>query len=504
MERRYILSDPGDNVVTLLENASAGDIIRLGDSELVLLQDVPFAHKAAAADIPKGGSVLKYGERLGYALCDIKKGEWVHLHNLGCDTLDQGSYDPLAEKGTHGSAAEGGPGQKAAERTKFLGYRRPDGRVGVRNYVAIIPSVLCADTASKMIAKQVPGCVALTHGVGCGQYGYDAEITARTLKAMGSHPNIYAAVVLGLGCERFQSSELYEAIKASGKPVEHIVIQEEGDVFKTVEKGVAAARRFAKAASELKREPCSISELIIATKCGGTDATSGLAANPAVGSCCDRIVGQGGSGIISEVGELLNTEHIFMRRADTPEIAEKIDRTFCDYRDYLREHCDPRYEKRNDLVTPGNEDGGVTNVVEKALGGVVKSGSSSFADVLEYATPPEEGKHGFFLMNYGNHDGEVVTGMIGCGAQICLFTTGRGTPTGFPFVPVIKITGNAETFAKMRLNIDFDASPVISGDATVDELGGKLFEKLLAVAEGEQTVAEMLGADELFCIARHS
>jgi altronate dehydratase large subunit len=143
-------------------------------------------------------------------------------------------------------------------------------------------------------------------------------------------------------------------------------------------------------------------------------------------------------------------------------------------------------------------------VVEKALGGVVKSGSSKFADVLEYAVPPEEGRHGFFLMNYGNHDGEVVTGMIGCGAQICLFTTGRGTPTGFPFVPVIKITGNEETYKRMKLNMDFDASPVIRGEASVEELGGELFEKLLAVAEGQQTVAEMLGADELFCIARHS
>ena len=501
MERRFILSDPRDNVVTLLENASSGDVLRFPDKEIVLLQDVPFAHKAALSDIPEGAGVFKYGERIGYALCGIKKGEWVHVHNLGCDTLKKGSYDPSAEKGTHGLASDAAA---EASRTTFMGYRRPDGKVVVRNYVAIIPSVLCADTAARMIARQVPGCVALTHGVGCGQYGYDAEITARTLKAMGTHPNIYAAVVLGLGCERFQSSELYEAIKASGKPAAHIVIQEEGDVFKTVEKGVEAARRFAEEASGIKREPCSVSELTIATKCGGTDATSGLAANPAVGSCCDRIVSLGGSGIISEVGELLNTEHIFMRRAESPEVSEKIGRTFCDYRDYLRQHCDPRYEKRNDLVTPGNEDGGVTNVVEKALGGVVKSGSSKFADVLEYAVPPEEGRHGFFLMNYGNHDGEVVTGMIGCGAQICLFTTGRGTPTGFPFVPVIKITGNEETYKRMKLNMDFDASPVIRGEASVEELGGELFEKLLAVAEGQQTVAEMLGADELFCIARHS
>lgn len=501
MERRFVCSSINDSVVTLLEDAQAGDIILLNGERITILADIPFAHKIAVCDIPKGEGVFKYGERIGYALSDIHKGEWVHLHNLGCDTLNT---DFNAEYGSEPFTATCRKQESNIKKRSFMGYARSNGTVGVRNHVLIIPSVLCVNTAAKLIAKKVPGVIALTHGVGCGQYGYDAEISARTLKAMGRHPNVYAVIVLGLGCERFQSQELYDAIKEAQKPVARFVLQEDGDIFQTVEKAAAIAEQYLSEARVQKRVPCDIKDLMVATKCGGTDATSGLAANPVVGYCCDRIIEGRGSGIISEVGELLNTEHILRRRAVSGEIAKKIDQVFLNYRNYLREHCDPRFEKRNDLVSPGNEDGGVTNVVEKALGGVVKSGTSPIEDVLEYADPSKDGKHGFFLMNYGNHDGEVVTGMVGCGAQICLFTTGRGTPTGFPFVPVIKITGNEETHKKMQYHFDFDASPVISGEATIDQLGKKLLEQVLRVANGEETKSEHLGADELFCIARHS
>ena len=385
----------------------------------------------------------------------------------------------------------------------FQGYRRADGRVGVRNYLAVIPSVFCADKTVERIAAQVPGAVALRHPVGCAQVGLDLELTARTLIAMGRHPNVGAVLVVGLGCERFPPRELYEAVKASGKPAELLVIQEEGGVTATVRRGVELGGRLLAEVQSQRRVPCGVEELMVATKCGGTDATSGLAANPVVGSAMDRLVAAGGSAILSELNELLGTEQMLMRRAATPEVAEKIRDAIYEIEDLLQSSLDPSLGgSRNELISPGNFAGGVSSVVEKALGGVHKSGTSPIVDVLPYATAPEAGKRGLFLMDYESHDGEVVTGMIGCGAQMVAFTTGRGNPAGHPLAPVVKVTGNHKTLSHMRECFDFDASPVISDARSVDELGGELFAYLLRVAEGEQTAAERFGGDERFCIGR--
>lgn len=385
----------------------------------------------------------------------------------------------------------------------FLGYRRPDGRVGVRNYLAILPSVFCANKTVERIAVQLPGAVPLRHPVGCAQVGLDLELTARTLKAMGCHPNVGAVLVIGLGCERFPARELYDAIRAAGKPAELLIIQEEGGTASTIRRGVELGRRLLDEVNAQQRVPCELSELTVATKCGGTDATSGLAANPAVGNMIDRLVAAGGSGILSELNELLGTEHMLMRRAVSPEVAEKVRDAIYEIEDLLQSSIDPTLGgNRNELISPGNFAGGVSSVVEKALGGVHKSGTSPIVDVLPYATAPEAGKHGLFLMDYESHDGEVVTGMIGCGAQLVAFTTGRGNPTGHPLAPVIKVTGNYKTYASMRENFDFDASPIISEGRSVEDMGAELFDYVLRVAEGEQTAAEQIGGDELFCIGR--
>ena len=257
---------------------------------------------------------------------------------------------------------------------KFMGYRRPDGRVGVRNYLAIIPSVFCANKTVERIAAAVPGAVALRHPVGCAQVGLDLELTARTLKAMACHPNVGAVLV---------------------------------------SRGIELAKSLKAQVDAMKREPCDVSELIIATKCGGTDATSGLAANPAVGNMVDRVVAEGGSGILSELNELLGTEDMLARRAVSPEVAKKVYTAVHEIEDLLKKSRDTGLgENRNELISPGNFAGGVSSVVEKALGGVHKSGTSPIVDVLQYATAPEAGKHGLFLMDYESHDGEVVTGMI--------------------------------------------------------------------------------------------
>ena len=384
----------------------------------------------------------------------------------------------------------------------FMGFRRKDGRIGVRNYIAVIPSVFCANHTAQAIAERLEGAVALCHPVGCGQVGFDFELTARTLIAMGRHPNVAAVIVVGLGCERFSPKELYEAILESGKPVAKFVIQEEGGTENTIRRAVEKGKEFEKIVKGYKREVCPVSELMIALKCGGTDATSGLAANPSVGEVSDTVVSQGGSAILSELNELLGTEDILAKRAISPEVERKIYAAVSEIEEVLRRGCDLRYPGRNELISPGNFEGGVSSIVEKALGGVHKSGTSPIIDVLQYAQPPQSGEKGLFLMDYESHDGEVVTGMLGCGAQIVLFTTGRGNPTGHPIAPVIKVTGNDFTYEHMKDNFDFNAGGIISQGASIKEKGRELYDMMLRVANGELTSAEKIGADELFCIAR--
>ena len=386
---------------------------------------------------------------------------------------------------------------------QFMGYPRPDGRVGVRNYLAIIPSVFCANTVVERVAAQVPGSVPMPHVVGCAQEGMDQVLTAPTLTAMACHPNVGAAVVISLGCERFDPQEMVEAAKAIGKPLELFIIQKEGGTTNTIAKAVAKAKELQAELDKVQRVPCPLSALFVGTKCGGTDATSGLAANPAVGNLVDRLVAEGGSAILSECNELLGTEKYLARRAVSPEVARKIYDAIYGIEDVLRSGIDPDLPaKRNHLISRGNFDGGVSSIVEKALGGVHKSGTSPIVDVIEYASAPPAGEHGLFLMNYESHDGEVVTGMIGCGAQMVAFTTGRGNPTGHPIAPVLKITGNAKTYASMAENFDFDASPIISQGVSVEEMGEELLQMVIRVASGELTSAERFGGRELFCVGR--
>lgn len=389
------------------------------------------------------------------------------------------------------------------QKTKFMGYKRPDGKVGVRNYIGVIPSVFCANRVAELIANQVDGAIFLKHPVGCSQVGEDLEISCRTLIAMGNHPNIAAVLVVGLGCERFTPDEFVEGVKESGKHVEKVVIQDEGDTLKAVEKGVRIVKTMAEEVQNMEKVECDVSDLIIGVKCGGTDATSGIAANPAVGMMSDMVVNNGGSIIFSEVSELLGTEHILSKRAVNEEVRQKVMNTILNMEEKLRRiGTDPKFAKRGALISTGNFDGGVSSVVEKALGGIYKSGNGKITNVLEYATCPEKDEKGVFLMDSPGHDGEVVTGMVGGGAQIIAFTSGRGTPTGFPFVPVIKITGNDKTFNKMKENIDINAGDIIEKEVTLEEKGTEIFEKVIKVADGKKTKAEILKGDELFCITR--
>jgi altronate dehydratase large subunit len=371
---------------------------------------------------------------------------------------------------------------------------------GLRNAVAVIPSVFCANTVARRIAEHVAGAIAFCHPVGCSQVGLDLELTARGLKGLGRHPNFYGVVVVGLGCERFRARELAQSIAAAGKPVEVVMIQEEGDSLKAIDKGIAAACRFAEEASTQKREEFPLSELSLGLKCGGTDATSGLAANPALGWATDAIVAAGGRAIFTEVTELIGAEQLLARRARTPEAARDIITTIEAMEQRLsRATASAEVQHRSALISPGNEEGGVTSVVEKALGGIYKAGTGPIQGVVGYGQEP--GGPGLYLLDCVGHDGEAVTGLVASGCQAVVFTTGRGTPTGFAGVPVIKITGNSETYGKMKFNLDFNAGRIMEG-APIAEVGAELLEKVLKVASGEPARAELLGHDELFCITR--
>lgn len=383
----------------------------------------------------------------------------------------------------------------------FHGFRRPNGTVGVRNYVAVIPSVFCANGVVEKIAEPFEGVVSLCHPLGCSQVGLDLEITARTLKGLGRNANVGAVLVVGLGCERFTASELAEAVAESGKPVELVLIQQEGGTTPSVEKGRAAMEHLIRAISAQSRERCGVENLTVAVECGGSDASSLIAANPSIGVAIDILIDQGGTAVFSEITELLGTEDALRKRAASNEVAERIEAVMELTRRKLLRSKEEVCGKRSALISPGNVEGGLTTLTEKSLGSLSKSGTRSIVGVLEYAQQIPH-HQGVFLMDAPGHDAESVTGMVAGDAQVVIFSTGRGTPAGFPLVPVIKVTGNPETYCRMRENIDVNAGTILEGKMSAREVGEKIFQKILAVASGEQTKAELLGHWELFAIKR--
>lgn len=384
---------------------------------------------------------------------------------------------------------------------EFWGYRRPDGSVGVRNHVAIIPSVYCANHVVGQIAAQVAGTVAILHQVGCSQVGADFELSAITLGNIGRNSNIAAVLVVGLGCEKFRALELADRIAKSGKPVEVIGIQEIGGTPRAIERGVCIAQRLAQEVSKQQRDKVDASALIVGLKCGGTDATSGIAANPAVGVATDKLIACGGTAIFCELTELFGTEELLARRACDERVAEQVRTAITDMeRNVSILTRDEAYASRRELLAAGNIEGGVSTIVEKALGGVCKAGTNQIQGVLDYAAIPP-GK-GLYLMKTKGHDAESVTGLIAGGAQIVLFTTGRGSPAGSAISPVIKITGNPRTFQHMAANMDINAGTIVEGKESLESVGARIFDEVIAVASGKKTKAELLGHTELFSVPR--
>jgi len=385
-------------------------------------------------------------------------------------------------------------------RAGFRGFRRPDGRIGTRNHVLVVPTVICASVVAERVAAAAPPLgVALPHLAGCGQLGPDMRVTHETLAAYCAHPNVGAVVIIALGCEQVVAQTLADTARRHHKPVEIVGIQAEGGTIKATEKGSRIAQAFAGTLAAEERTWCDASELILSLKCGGSDYTSGLASNPTLGRVTDRLVELGGSAVLGEIAEIMGAEHLLASRASDSATAARLIQVI------TRVETEARalgLDIRGTQPSPGNIRGGLTTIEEKSLGATHKGGERApLQDVIGYASPIR--RKGLTVMDTPGLDVESVTGMVGGGAQVVVFTTGLGTPTGNPIAPVIKMTGNGRTARQMADNIDLDVSGIIADTDTLDGAASRLFDEVLEVAGGKETAAERLGHRE-FAIHRRN
>jgi altronate dehydratase large subunit len=382
---------------------------------------------------------------------------------------------------------------------RFRGYRRPNGRVGVRNHLLVVPTVICSAVVAERIAASVALGTALPHLAGCGQLGPDMTVTHDTLAAYCRHPNVGAVIVVALGCEQVVAQRLADEARRHGKPVAIVAIQTEGGTVRATEKGAAIARDMAASLANADREWFDVSSLVVSVKCGGSDYTSGLASNPAVGRLADRLVDFGGAVVLGEIAEIMGAEHVLAARASSPATAAQLLRVV---NRVEAEAMALGLDIRGTQPSPGNIRGGLTTIEEKSLGATHKAGERTrLEEVVGYSAPIT--KRGLTVMDTPGLDVESVTGMVGGGAQVVLFTTGLGTPTGNPVAPVMKVTGNARTADTMRDNIDVDVSGVLTSGESLDGAAERLFEELIDVCSGRPTAAERLGHRE-FAIHRRN
>lgn len=376
---------------------------------------------------------------------------------------------------------------------KIMGYKRSDGKVGIRNHVLILPTCACASESSRIVASQVKGTINVVINTGCSDVQANTDMTQRVLTGFALNPNIYGVVILGLGCETVPHKELREKIqKLTSKPVVSFGIQEEGGTVNTISKAVKAARDLVAEATLIQREPCDISGLLMGIECGGSDATSGIASNPVVGELSDKLVDLGASTIMSETIEFIGGEHVLASRGATKEIHNEIIKACDNFEKHLAsvgQNC------RAGQPTPGNKAGGLSTLEEKSLGCIRKGGSRPIVEVLEEAERPT--KKGAIIMDTPGYDIASVTSMVAGGCSVIVFTTGRGTPTGNAIAPVIKITGNKITYEKMHDNIDVDVSAITEGLKTSKEMSEVLLDELIKVCNGKFTKAEAFGFSDI-------
>nr|WP_319472981.1 UxaA family hydrolase [uncultured Sphaerochaeta sp.] len=378
---------------------------------------------------------------------------------------------------------------------EFLGYKRAEGRAGVRNHVLILPTCGCSSETARIVASQVQGSINVIINTGCADVEANTELTQRVLTGFALHPNVYAVVIIGLGCETVGHEELLKKLEIeTSKPIVSFGIQEQGGTARTIAKAVTAARALVSEASSQSRVPCPISDLLLGLECGGSDATSGIAANPALGEVCDTLIDLGASTMLSETIEFIGAEHILANRAINKEVHNQIIQICRAYEEHL---AAAGQDCRAGQPTPGNKEGGLSTLEEKSLGCIKKGGTRPIVEVLQEGVRPT--KSGSLIMDTPGYDVASVTMMVAGGCQLVAFTTGRGTPTGIALAPVLKITGNRETYHHMEDNMDVDVSGITEGEYSISGGAERIFSAIVESANGRMTKAEVYGFSDI-CI----
>ncbi|MDO6963119.1 UxaA family hydrolase [Rhizobium alvei] len=487
MAPNHIVLAETDDVAIALADLAAGTNV----AGVTAREFIPRAHKIALRDIAAGERVRRYGQIIGQASQAIAAGAHVHVQNL--------EMAPYSDTDT-GTAMEASLEKRQDVRT-FMGYHRPDGRVGTRNYLGVLTSVNCSGSVARFIAEEaektdwfkslrnVDGIVPIAHGSGCGMSGSDEgyHTLFRTLRGYARHPNFAGILLVGLGCEVMQIPALLG--KGRMRPdnnFRHLTIQESGGTRATVERGLEALREMAAIAETCRREPAPVSELVIGMQCGGSDGYSGITANPALGVASDILVSYGGTTILSETSEIYGAEHLLTRRAVTPAVAEKLLGRIRWWEDYAARNGG----EMNNNPSPGNKKGGLTTILEKSLGAVAKGGSAPLEEVYLYGEPID--KKGFVFMDSPGYDPCSVTGQVASGANLIVFTTGRGSVSGYKPVPCIKIATNSEMYGRLKDDMDINTGDILEG-VSLAEKGEEIFESFIRVASGEETKSETLG-----------
>src|SRR5689334_9162921 len=491
-----IVVDPKDNVAVVKKATTPGLELLLPDQSTVEVRgEIPPGHRFATRDIARGEFVLQFGQPIGTSL-GINEGEQITHDNMTDDV-------PIVRELPEDLHTAPPDYFSIDERGTFMGYRRPDGRVGTRNYVLIVPTSMCASHEASQISMiaeftmydrqkypNVDGVVAIPHNKGCGcQDGSTIDVMLRTLSNYADHPNVGGVILIDLGCEKTNLSQveryLLKREKAFDKPVAKIGIQEVGGTQAAIQRGLAEVERMLPEVNRTQREECSIGELVLGVKCGGSDGFSGISANPSLGRAADLLVRSGGTVLITEVPEFCGAEHLFANRAKDVETGRAVYRMVDWYKDYASKFGAVLASN----PSPGNTAGGLLNITVKSLGAVAKAGTTRVEGVLEYA---ESVKHrGLNLMQGPGYDQESTPGLVGAGATVVVFTTGRGTTIGNAITPVIKLASNTPVFERMANDLDLSAGGVIDGTETIDEVGQRVFDHVVAVASGEQAKAEV-------------
>jgi altronate hydrolase len=493
-DNSVILLHSADSVAIARVPIPAGQTLNINGQTVTSRAPIPAGHKIAIRPMPKADPVYRYGNVIGFATTSIAAGDHIHVHNLGYQELNVNEIQPesVSPRSTHTSTAT------------FLGYPRPDGRAGTRNYIAVVAASNCAAHTSELIAQSfagetlppnVDGIVAFPHGEGCGQaMGPDTEQLQRTLEGVLDHPNISAALILGLGCEVNQIDHYLgrSSNGAKGAPagLQGLTLQQSGGTLGALEAARKSIRQSIDRAASEKRVELPLSKIVLGLNCGGSDSFSGITANPALGYCCDLLVAQGATAVLAETTEIFGAEHLLLRRVRSPQVAEKLLACIEQYKRYLRQFGG----SFNDNPSPGNKEGGLTNILEKSLGAVAKAGTTPLEDVYFYServTTP-----GFVFMDTPGYDPVSLTGLAAGGCNLIAFTTGRGSAIGFPSIPVLKIASNTNTFKRMSGNMDINAGRIADGAATIEQIGQEIFDALIRIASGERTLAEKLGHHE--------